>query len=149
MWVSYLSDPHQGKSQTCYVFLRQEAMLFWKSMEQSLTITSSGHLEIIAMHETSHDCIWLQIVNGFIKGYCGFPDVPKFPKVIYIDYAAYIAQIEAGCIKGYHIKRNLLTFFFTHELIESHIELKHIRSFDNVAYLLTKSLPTTRHEQKC
>ena len=100
-------------------------------------------------HEASRDCIWLRMGNGFIKGSCDFPDVPKFPKVIHIDYATYIAQIKAGCIKGYHIKRNLPKFLFTHELIGSHIDLKHIRSFDNVANLLTKSLPTTRHGQKC
>ena len=68
----YLFDPHKGKSQTYYVFLRQGATISWKSTKHNLTTTSSNHSEIIALHEASRECVWLRLVDGFIKGSCGF-----------------------------------------------------------------------------
>jgi hypothetical protein len=41
--VGYVSVPHQGKSHTCYVFLKQGATISWKSTKQSLEATSSTH----------------------------------------------------------------------------------------------------------
>ncbi|XP_075515360.1 secreted RxLR effector protein 161-like [Primulina tabacum] len=60
----YLSDPHKAKSLTGYVFTRGDAAISWKSVKQSLTVTSSNHSEIIAMHETSRECL----KGGYVKG---------------------------------------------------------------------------------
>jgi hypothetical protein len=87
----YLFNPHEGKSQTCYVFLRQGAMISLKLTKQSLANTSSNHLQIIILHEVSYECIQLRLIDGFIKGSCGIPNVPFMPTVIYEDNATWIA----------------------------------------------------------
>ena len=97
------------------------------------------------MHEASCKCVWLRLADGFINGFCDFPNFPKSPIVIYGDDATCIAQIEAGYIKGDRIKHILPNFFFTHELLGSYIDVMQVRSSDNIAYLFTKSLPTARH----
>jgi len=71
--------------------------------------------KFIALHEASRECVWLRLVDGFIKGSCGFSDVPESPTMIYEDNAACIAQIKAGYIKGDRIKHILPKFFFTHD----------------------------------
>jgi len=55
--VGYRSDPTTFKSQTDYVFLQHEAVIFWKSVKQTITATSSNHAEIIALYEASRECI--------------------------------------------------------------------------------------------
>ena len=145
--AGYLSDPNKEKSQTGHVFLRQGAVISWKSTKQGLATTSSNHSEIIALHKASRECIWLRLVDGFIKGSCGFSNVPESATVIYEDNVACIAQIQADYIKGNQIKHVLPKFFFTHELLGSNIDVIQIRSYDNLADFITKSLPTARHRQ--
>ena len=110
--AGYLSDPHKGKSQIGYVFLQQETTVCWKSTKHGLIATSSNHSEIIAVHEASRKCVWLRLVDGFIKGSCGFPNVLESPTMIYEDNVACIAQIKVGYIKGDQIKHILPKFFF-------------------------------------
>jgi hypothetical protein len=50
--AGYLSDPHNGKSQTGFVFLHGGTTISWKSFKQTLT-TSTNHYEIIALYEAS------------------------------------------------------------------------------------------------
>ena len=54
--AGYLSDPHNGRSQTCFVFLQGGTTIFWKSSKQTLVFTSTNHSEIIALYEASHEC---------------------------------------------------------------------------------------------
>ena len=58
--AGYLSDPHKARSQTGYVFTCGGTSISWRSVKQMLTATSSNHSEIIAIHETSHECVWLR-----------------------------------------------------------------------------------------
>lgn len=60
-------------------------------MKLSLEATSSNHSYSIALHEATCECSWLLLVDGFIRGPYGFPDVPTFPTIIYKDNATYIA----------------------------------------------------------
>ena len=145
--AGYISNPHKGKSQRGYVFLRQGTTISWKLTKKSLATTSSNHLKIIVLHEASHECLLLRIVDGFIIVSCDFPNVPKSPTMIYEDNAAYIALIKAGYIKGDRIKHNSPNFFFTHELLGSSIDVMHGRSFDNPKNLFNKSLPIAKHRQ--
>jgi hypothetical protein len=58
------------------------------------------------------------------------------------DNAACIAQIKGGYIKGDRTKHISPKFFYTHELQKDReIEVRQIRSNDNLADLFTKSLP--------
>ena len=61
---------------------------------------------------------------------------------MYEDNAASIAQIKEGSIKGDRTKHIPPKFFYPHELQKNQeIEVKQIRSQDNLADLFTKALP--------
>ena len=106
-----------------------------------MTATSSNHFEIIAFHEASSECVWLRSVAHHIQNACGLPLITSIPTTIYKDNAACMEQIKEGYIKGDRTKHISPKFFFIHELQKSHkIEVKQIRSSDNVADLFTKAL---------
>ena len=65
------------------------------------------------------------------------------PTILYKDNAPCITQIRGGYIKGYRTKHFSSKFFYTHELQKSgEIDVKQIRSSDNLLDLFTKALPT-------
>ena len=51
--AEFLFDPHNGRSQTGYVFLYGGTAIYWRSIKQTITATSSNHAEILAIHEAS------------------------------------------------------------------------------------------------
>ena len=103
-----------------------------------------NHLEIIAIHEASHACVWLRSVIQHIQEKCELSSIKGSPTILYEDNAAYITQIRGGYIKGDRTKHISPKFFYTHELQKNEdIDVKQIRSSNNLADLFTKSLPTT------
>ena len=70
------------------------------------------------------------------------------PIPIFEDNAAFIAQVRGGYIKGDRTKHISPKFFYTHELQQSRqIDVKQIRSTDNLADLFTKTLSTSTFEK--
>ena len=69
--AGYFSDPHNGKSQTGFVFLQGGTAISWKSSKQTLVSTSTNHSEIIALYEASRKCVWLHRVINHITRSCG------------------------------------------------------------------------------
>ena len=70
------------------------------------------------------------------------------PTPIFEDNAACIAQVRGWYIKGNKTKYISSKFFYTHELQQSRqIDVKQIRSTDNLADLFTKTLPTSTFEK--
>ncbi|XP_021760249.1 uncharacterized protein LOC110725087 [Chenopodium quinoa] len=67
MDARYMSDPHNARSQTGYVFMCGGNSIFWRSMKQTIAATSSNHAEILAIHEASHECVWLRSVIQHIQ----------------------------------------------------------------------------------
>ena len=65
--AGYLSDPHKARSQTGYVFNYNGTAISWRSVKQTMVATSSNHSEIIAIHEASHECIWLRSMIHHIQ----------------------------------------------------------------------------------
>ena len=65
--AGYLSDPSKAKSQTCYLFVLGNTPISWKSTKQTLTATSSDHVELIALYEASRECIWLRSLIHHIQ----------------------------------------------------------------------------------
>jgi hypothetical protein len=53
-------DEISGKSQTGYIFLKNNAPISWKSVKQTVTATSTNHSELIAFHEATREAIWLR-----------------------------------------------------------------------------------------
>ncbi|BBH04774.1 Disease resistance protein CC-NBS-LRR class family [Prunus dulcis] len=117
--MGYLSDPHQGRSQTGYVFTCGGTAISWRSTKQTLVATSSNHSEILALHEASRECVWLRSVIHHIRSTCALPSATDTPTILNEDNAACIAQITGGYIKGDRTKHISPKFFYTHELQKS------------------------------
>ena len=78
-----------------------------------------------------------------IQKSCRIKTIKESPTVIYEDNTACIVQIKEGYIKGDRTKHILPKFFSTHELQKNgEIDVRQIRSNDNLADLFTKSLQT-------
>ncbi|GJT82655.1 secreted RxLR effector protein 161-like protein [Tanacetum coccineum] len=117
----YMSDPHTGRSQTGYVFTSSNTAISWRSVKQTMSATSSNHVEILAINEASEEA----------------------STVVHEDNATCIAQLKDRYIKGDRIKHNLPKFFFTHNLQKSgDIVVQKVRSSDNLADSFTKALST-------
>uniref|UniRef100_A0A2N9ET61 Reverse transcriptase Ty1/copia-type domain-containing protein n=1 Tax=Fagus sylvatica TaxID=28930 RepID=A0A2N9ET61_FAGSY len=97
--AGYLSDPHKGRSQTGYLFTCGNTAISWRSVKQTISATSSNHSEIIAIHETSRECVWLRSVIQHIREKCGLSSIKDNPTILYEDNAACITQIRGGYIK--------------------------------------------------
>ena len=65
--VGYKFDTNIGKSQSGYIFLKAGAPISWKSMKQTVTATSTNHLELLAFHEATQELVWLQKVHRIIS----------------------------------------------------------------------------------
>ena len=92
--AEYLSDPHKGRSQTGYVFNYNGTAISWKSIKQTMVVTSSNHSEILAIHEASHECVWLRSMIQHIQKTCGLPSIKGNATVLHEDNDACIAQIK-------------------------------------------------------
>ncbi|XP_057250021.1 secreted RxLR effector protein 161-like [Beta vulgaris subsp. vulgaris] len=108
--AGYLSDPHNARSQTGYVFTSGGTAISWRSMKQTIAATSSNHAEILAIHEASRECVWLRSVIQHIREDCGISIGKEAPTVMYEDNAACIAQLKEGYIKGDRTKHILPKF---------------------------------------
>ena len=146
--AGYLSDPHRACSQTGYVFTVGDTAIYWRSTKQSLVPTSSNHAEILALHEASCECFWLREVMEHIRSTSGLTSVVDFPTTIFEDNAACIEQLKKGYIKEDNTKHITPKFFYSHQQQQhQNIEVKQIRSQDNLADLFTKSLPKSTFEK--
>ena len=65
--AGYLSDPHQARSQTGYVFTHGGTARSWRSMKQTIAATSYNHSEILAIHEASREVVWLRSMTQHIR----------------------------------------------------------------------------------
>ena len=139
--VGYLSDPHNGRSQTGFVFLQGGTTISWKSSKQTLVSTSTNHSEIIALYEASRECVWLRrIINHIIQS-CGIGAL-ETPTIIFEDNSACVTQMESGYIKSNMTKHIIPKLFYPHELQKNReIEILQTKSCDNLADLFTKSIP--------
>ena len=146
--AGFLSDPHNGRSQTGYVFLYGGTTISWRSTKQTITTTSSNHAEILSIHEASRECVWLRSIINHIHKTCGLSYQREVPTILYEDNTACIAQLKAGYIKGDRTKHISPKFFFTHDIQErSVIDIQQVRSSDNLAKIFTKALRTKKFEE--
>jgi len=144
----YLSYPHNGRSQIGYFFTCGDTTISWWSVKQTITTTSSNHAEILALHEGSHECVWLRSIIQHVQQTCDLSSKKMKQTTIYEDNIACIAQLKEWDIKGDKTKHILPKFFFTHDLQKNgDVEIQKIHSCENVAHLFTKSLPNRTFEQ--
>ena len=117
-YAGYISDPHKARSQTGYVFTYGGTTISWRSVKQTMVATSSNHSEILAIHETSRECVWLRSMFQHIQETRGLPSIRGNVTVLHENNAACIAQVKGGFIKGDRTKHISPKFFYTHELQE-------------------------------
>ena len=65
-----------------------------------MVVTSSNHLEILALHEATHECVWLRSMIQHIQKTCGLPFIRGNATKLHEDNNACIAQIKRGFTKG-------------------------------------------------
>ena len=78
--------------------------------------TSSNHSIILAIHEASHECIWLRSMIQHILESCGLSSIKGNLTILFEDNVACIAQIKGGYIKRDNTRHISLKLFYTHEL---------------------------------
>jgi hypothetical protein len=61
--AGYMSDPHNARSQTGFVFLCGGVAISWRSVKKTLVATSTNHSEIIALYEATRECVWLRRID--------------------------------------------------------------------------------------
>jgi len=110
----YLSDPHNGISQTRYVFTYGGTAILWRSQKQTLVATSSNHTEVIALHEASKECRWLRSILQHIQGASGLT-IDKNPTILYEDNVACVTQMKEGYIKSDRTKHIPLSSSHSHK----------------------------------
>ncbi|CAL9025188.1 unnamed protein product, partial [Prunus brigantina] len=89
--IGYLFDQHKGRSQTRYVFICGGTAISWHSIKQTLVATSSNHSEILALHEASHEYVWLRSVIHYIRSTCALPSAIETPTILNEHNATCIA----------------------------------------------------------
>jgi hypothetical protein len=144
--TKYQSDPHNGRSQTGFVFLHNGTAISWTSSKQTLVTTSTNHS--VTLYEASREYVWLRRMINQIQLSYGLGAI-KAPTIIYEDNVACITQMETGYIKSNINKYISPKLFYPHELQhKGEIDILKTKSCDNLADLFTKSLPTSSFE-KC
>jgi len=64
-----------------------------------MVATSSNHAELIAIHESSRECVWLRSITQHIQETCGLSLERDVPTILYENNAACIAQLKGIYIK--------------------------------------------------
>ena len=110
--AGYMSDPHNARSQTGFVFLCGGAAISWRSVKQTLVATSTNHSEIIALYEATRECVWLRRMIEYIQKSCGMNAIDT-PTIIYEDNAACVAQMHMSYVKSNLTKHITPKFFLS------------------------------------
>ena len=95
-----------------YIFTYGGTTISWRSIKKTMVATSSNHLEILAFHETSSECVWLRSMIQHIQETSIRGSVTK----LHENNVAYIAQIKWRFIKGDRTKHISPQFIYTHKL---------------------------------
>ncbi|KAM1284809.1 hypothetical protein ACFX2J_027462 [Malus domestica] len=83
-----------------------------------------------------------------IRSISGLSTVINLPIIIFEDNAACIDQLKKGYIKGDNTKHIASKFFYSdQQQHHQNIEVKLVRSQDNLADLFTKSLPKSTFQK--
>ena len=84
--------------------------ILWRSVKQTMVVTSSYHSEILAIHEASRACIWLRSMIQHIQETCGLHFIRGNATILHEDNTTCIAQIKGEFIKSDRTKHISLNF---------------------------------------
>jgi hypothetical protein len=125
-----------AKSISGYVFILAGAAICWRSKKQRCVATSSTHAEYVAMYECVTEYEWLR---DFLHE-LGQDKFMHKPCTIFADNMGAICIADSNAIndRSKHIN---VKYHYNRELMENgEIKFVYLRSNENVADLLTKSL---------
>ena len=91
--ASYISDPQNAKSHTCYVFLCGSTVISWRSIKRTM-VTTSSNLRDYSLYEASRECVWIRPLVQHIRVLCGISTNDISPAVLYEDNAARVTQMS-------------------------------------------------------
>jgi len=138
--ASFGNDLIDRKSTTGAIFIFNGDLISWVSKKQNTVATSSGNAEYIAISTALTEMIWYQswlqeLLDKFI------------PITIFTDsmVALHVAQNDSQHKRMKHI--DIRHHFIRDEVQKNNAVIKHVSTHDQLADMLTKSLPTIQFKQ--
>lgn len=105
-------------------------------------------MEILALHEASRECVWLQCIMHYIQITSNLASVIDIPTIIYENNIAYLAQIRGGYNKRDRTKYISPKFFlYSWGTTEQKNYVKQLCSTNTFTNLFVKSLLTSAFEK--
>lgn len=109
--VGYFSDPHNGRSEISYLFACGRMTISLRCVKKTISTTSSNLAELLTLHETNQECVWLRSLSQHVQETCGLASEKINTTTIYGDKIACIAQLKPGYIKRERTKHISLNIF--------------------------------------
>jgi ribonuclease HI len=139
--AGFISDITAGKSQTGILVFLGDCLISWRSFKQTMVSTSSNHAELMAVYEAIREMLFLRRIIHEITTDLQLPSSQPI-SIIREDNQACLKQLAAGYVHTEMTKHIAPKFFFIKESITDQARLEYISSSNNLADLLTKTLPT-------
>lgn len=135
------NNPDDSRSYSGYVFKLGGAAICWKSRKQRTVALSTTEAEYKALTEATKESIYLR---GILKE-LGIPEISE--GLIYCDNQGAI-QLAASKKSHERTKHVNIQFNFVREAAKNRaIQIMYMSSEDMIADILTKALPSNRHEE--
>ncbi len=140
---NYANCPTTSRSIGGYCFSLGSGMISWALHKQPHTADSSCYAEYISLHDASHELIFLhQLLEGL-----DMPLSDAMPLYCDNDTARQLTEDQRwhSKVQHFHIK-----YHSTRDLVDSgKLHILRVRSSDNTADIMTKSLTRTQFERLC
>ena len=144
-WAGDATDRH---STSGYIFLYGQTAISWKAKKQSLIALSTIEAEYIGASEASKEAIWLrrilyELLSCLTNPKPGKSALPNAPITLHIDNQATMKLIQNPRFheRTKHIE---IKHHYIRETFENgEIDLQHVFTNNNLADIMTKSLPAT------
>lgn len=130
----FAGDIDARKSTTGVIFFLDSSPITWQSMKQKVVVQSSCEAEYIAAANANCQALWLTRVLGEVQG-----TVPK-PSVLRVDNQSAVALIKNPVLHGQRKHIQVKYHLVQESAIDGLINVKFIRSEENLADILTKPL---------
>ncbi|XP_074291598.1 secreted RxLR effector protein 161-like [Silene latifolia] len=139
---SFQTDMDDLKSQVGFVFMINGGAVSWRSFKEPVVADSTTEAEYIATSEATKEAVWMR---QFLEGLRVVPSA-KDPITLYCDSISAIVQAKEpkSSNKSRHVHRKI---HMIRDYIEKkEIEICSVRTEDNIADPLTKTLSQAVHD---
>jgi hypothetical protein len=133
----YANCPSSSKSIGGYCFTLGSGVISWASRKQKTVANSSCYAEYIALHEASHEIVFLRELMPHLL------HPITSPTTLYCDNNA-ASQLAEDHVWHAHVKHIRVKYHYIRELVaNSELSVARVRSSENTADILTKALNRT------